>query len=638
MLKTKQALITIFLLFQGFWSAAQEQNVFQSDVDTFRKPWTTLEFYNDPKNFQFALVSDLWGGYREGIFDDAVKKLNLLYPEFVLSVGDLISGQVYDTLKVAEEWSEFNQKANGLNMPFFYLPGNHDISNQVMAREWEKLYGRRYYYFVYKNVLFLILDSNDNEEFLFSEKQVDYATRVLKDHPKVRWTFVLMHHPAWEYETGGRFGKIEQALSGRKFTVIAGHRHHYHYEQRNGNNYYVLSTTGAGNRLRGNYFGEFDHITWITMTDEGPAMSNLRLDGILPHDIATDETYALAEALGENTRFEHIILTDNSETFSNGTLYLHFKNNGDKPMKIDLRFFHQHQINILNPRIDVSLSPGTGEVVEIPLTADSPLKYGDIEALQLAWKMKIDAPEYPNFELKGNYNFTLAPSKTDYLRPKIPAFVNMLKITSKIPFSGLNRKITFNDKELKSSGPSGNFEINETGEVCLSLRNNLGQESAKEKNRYLKLVKLNKSMKAHNLKPGLRCSYFEGEWKIIPDVDRMKPVNKRVVKDFLVYDHALRTEHFAQVYSGFMDVDKDDLYLFITEADDACQLLIDGVLVVDQKPDEKNHTGYVPLKSGYHRIEIRYLQLHDEADLRIYFKNTYDGDYRRLSFKMLYYR
>jgi hypothetical protein len=78
MLKTKQALVTVFLLFSGFWSAAQEQSVFQSDVDTFKKPWTNLEFYNDPENFQFALVSDLWGGYREGIFDDAVKKLNLL--------------------------------------------------------------------------------------------------------------------------------------------------------------------------------------------------------------------------------------------------------------------------------------------------------------------------------------------------------------------------------------------------------------------------------------------------------------------------------------------------------------------------------------------------------------------------------
>ena len=49
-----------------------------------------------------------------------------------------------------------NQIIDELKMPFFYLPGNHDITNQVMAKEWEKRYGRRYYDFIYKNTLFII--------------------------------------------------------------------------------------------------------------------------------------------------------------------------------------------------------------------------------------------------------------------------------------------------------------------------------------------------------------------------------------------------------------------------------------------------------------------------------------------------
>ena len=56
-------------------------------------------------------------------------------------------------------------------------------------------------------------------------------------------------------------------------------------------------------RLRGNYFGEFDHITWVTMTDAGPSMANLRLDGILPHDIVNNETKALSNALANNAVF-----------------------------------------------------------------------------------------------------------------------------------------------------------------------------------------------------------------------------------------------------------------------------------------------------------------------------------------------
>src|SRR5690242_17175314 len=68
----------------GFAQEPKEQ--FESDVETVVKPWTHLEFYNNPKNFKFAIVSDRAGGVRPGIFADAVNKLNLIMPEFVMSV------------------------------------------------------------------------------------------------------------------------------------------------------------------------------------------------------------------------------------------------------------------------------------------------------------------------------------------------------------------------------------------------------------------------------------------------------------------------------------------------------------------------------------------------------------------------
>jgi len=55
-------------------------------------PWTHLNLYNNPDNFQFAIVADRTGGHRPGVFADAVEKLNLLKPEFVMSIGDLIEG------------------------------------------------------------------------------------------------------------------------------------------------------------------------------------------------------------------------------------------------------------------------------------------------------------------------------------------------------------------------------------------------------------------------------------------------------------------------------------------------------------------------------------------------------------------
>jgi len=70
--------------------------LFTHDVETGAKPWTHLSFHNDPNDFQFAIVADRTGGHRPGVFPAAVGKLNLLRPEFVLTVGVLYDGRITD--------------------------------------------------------------------------------------------------------------------------------------------------------------------------------------------------------------------------------------------------------------------------------------------------------------------------------------------------------------------------------------------------------------------------------------------------------------------------------------------------------------------------------------------------------------
>jgi len=70
-------------------------------------PWNHLDFHNDPNAFQFAIVSDRTGSARPGVFEDAIAKLNLLQPEFVMSVGDMIEGYSYDKTVVNAQWDEF---------------------------------------------------------------------------------------------------------------------------------------------------------------------------------------------------------------------------------------------------------------------------------------------------------------------------------------------------------------------------------------------------------------------------------------------------------------------------------------------------------------------------------------------------
>ena len=68
-------------------SVAQQPDDFERINKKF--PVTSKSFNDNADKLQFAIVSDLWGGNRPGVFDDAVDKLNLLQPQFVISVGDL---------------------------------------------------------------------------------------------------------------------------------------------------------------------------------------------------------------------------------------------------------------------------------------------------------------------------------------------------------------------------------------------------------------------------------------------------------------------------------------------------------------------------------------------------------------------
>ena len=137
-----------------------------------------------------------------------------------------------------------------------------------MRKKWIDKFGKAYYYYVYKDVLFLALDTNPEDAISINPKQVDYFKGILENHQNVKWTFVFMHHPLWTYgEYAGGFTQIEALLQSRKHTIIAGHNHRYVFEKRNQANYYILATTGGGSGLRGPQFGEFDHITWVTMTE-----------------------------------------------------------------------------------------------------------------------------------------------------------------------------------------------------------------------------------------------------------------------------------------------------------------------------------------------------------------------------------
>lgn len=318
---------SVLLLTGLFLSGCRQQpgpgTAFGHDLTSGPKPWTSEHFETTEKDFTFAIISDLNGGERPGVFSRAVAQLNRLDPTFVLSVGDLIDGGTEDSLQLQNEWDFFEARASGLRMPFFHLGGNHDLTNLKMREFWSKRFGPRYYHFLYDDVLFLMLDSEDYPEARMqqiyqardtalrimdgllegkyeestyyhmpernlggmSDEQLRYFREVLLRYPDVRWTFLLMHKPLWLLEDGMGLSRdsapleaLETALQGRNYTVINGHFHRMSHRKRLGMDYLILGTTG-GSQSPGDSTA-FDHVSLVRMSDP-PVITHLRMDGIL---------------------------------------------------------------------------------------------------------------------------------------------------------------------------------------------------------------------------------------------------------------------------------------------------------------------------------------------------------------------
>lgn len=262
------------------------QGHFQLDNRGFDAlPLSHHQFKNNPENFQFVIMSDRTGGHRTPVFLQAIRKVNLMQPEFVVSVGDMIEGYTADKKILNQQWDDFNRMIDKLESPYFYTPGNHDFSNDVMAQVWQERYGADYYHVVYKDVLFLMLNTEaglagiKNPEL--DAAQYAYAAKVLEDNPDVRWTLVFMHQPLWKFKNTPNWDKLQAQLTQRKYTAFAGHMHSYDYHTaESGQEQITLGSTGGVSLLRGTTYGEFDHVTWVTINDQGPVIANLTLDGI----------------------------------------------------------------------------------------------------------------------------------------------------------------------------------------------------------------------------------------------------------------------------------------------------------------------------------------------------------------------
>ncbi len=367
-------------------------------------PWTHLDVVDAPGDFKFVIVSDRTGGARDGVFESAIGKINLVQPAFVMSVGDLIEGYTEDPARLEAEWAELEGFVAGLEAPFFYAAGNHDYSNDAMAREWARRFGPSYYHFLYEDALFLVLNSE-----LFSsvakpgepvdgvdgpEAQLRFVERVLAAHADARWTFVFVHQPFWDTpKPPAEWLRVEALLGERPYTVFAGHFHRYVKHVRHDRRYLTLATTGGTSRMRGPMRGEFDHVALVTMSDAGPRIANLMLDGIHDEDVRTEGARELAERLDEAV--EPVPLWLDGDVFRGGEQRFALHNRSDRPIALRARFDASPHFRAWPETLERTLEPGASETVSVRLVADGPVDARALVPSLAHWSAEAEGERGP---------------------------------------------------------------------------------------------------------------------------------------------------------------------------------------------------------------------------------------------------
>lgn len=213
------------------------------------------------RSLTLAVVGDSQG--RVAVWEDIVGAINAEGADLVVHCGDLTPAGTHD------QYLRFKEQVDKLRVPFYAVPGNHDVRGEG-RRLFEEFTGLPpYWSFAMDGYLFIGLDDADGE---LSREQLDWLTAELaRSGPKL----VFLHVPLWDPRPGEDHAlkRAEEAArlhdlfrQHQVIAVISGHVHLFACQVKDGITY--VTTGGAGAPLYApRASGGFHHWTRVQLSD-----------------------------------------------------------------------------------------------------------------------------------------------------------------------------------------------------------------------------------------------------------------------------------------------------------------------------------------------------------------------------------
>ena len=268
-------------------------------------------FCADSMNFKFAV----WGDsqfHNPETFEEIVRETELLKPEFVVHVGDMIHGYTYDPEKTGREWDRFKKQISPLSAPFYPTPGNHDVTTPEIEPVYGEVWGENRYYYSFdaSGVHFIVLDNFYRQNWdTVAGEQLEWLKKDLEANQNAEHIFLSMHAPL-HLTKEKEWNQIHEIL--KKYPVRAvftGHSHIYDHRIIDDIRYFCLNSSGRMT-FYNHFLGRSHHFLVASVKEKRVHYAILTDGSIYPPDAVPPGEYKKAS---DYLRDEQTIIIPNTQ-------------------------------------------------------------------------------------------------------------------------------------------------------------------------------------------------------------------------------------------------------------------------------------------------------------------------------------
>jgi len=373
------------------------ESVTPTPVRTDRADTLALSAPSEEESFHFAIFGDRTAGPDSGleVLRQAVAETNLIAPDLVMTVGDLVPGY-NGTPKWLEEMLAYKAIMADLAMPWYPVAGNHDVywggSEPPPGHhdaDYEANFGPLWYWFAHKNAAFIVLYSDEGDPesnrkgfgdpalIQMSQAQLSWLERTLEETAAYDHVFVFLHHPRWiaERYVGGNWEAVHRLLAaaGNVSAVFAGHIHRQRYDGlRDGIAYFTLATIGGDMPMDVPGSGWLNHSLLVTVRPSGFEVATIPVGAVRDPKSATPEHLKdldQARQMSIERLSEPLVL--GTEGAADGALRYRLRNDAARPVEVTVTFGKQAGDWWVRPdQLHVHLAPRASDEVAVSLRRD----------------------------------------------------------------------------------------------------------------------------------------------------------------------------------------------------------------------------------------------------------------------------